>query len=94
MYHLQDSVVSTPVLKNETDKKCLFIYQSRHYFELFDQRISKQKKCHFFHLGLLRNLTKINYSRFPLSSGAIMYVTVCGTNKNFLTLQERCLGCT
>lgn len=94
MDHLQDSVVSTTVLKNETDTSACLFTKAGTILSSVIREYPKQKKCHFFPLGLLRNLTKINYSRSPLSSGVIMYVTVWRTNKNFPTVQERCLGYT
>lgn len=76
MNHLQDSVISTTILKNETDTSACLFTKVGTILSCLIREYPKQKKSHFFPLGLLRNLTKINYSRFPLSSGVIMYVTV------------------
>lgn len=45
--------------------KCLFIYQSRHYFELCDQRISKTEEMSLFSSGPFEKLDQNKLFKVP-----------------------------
>lgn len=70
--------------------KCLFIYQSRHYFELFDQRVTKTEEMSLFSSGPFEKLDQNKLLKVSTKQWCY-HVCYCLENKQELPNTARAL---